>query len=150
MSYDANPYTPPNDTNSRVQAPPGAKDRRGPLLYFATAGIIAVVIAIPLLVPRSMAVKDDPNPLGYLLILISFPIGGLVYRIRSRKWPIDRTVRSRQITACYATLLLPIAAVLLTGMRGQGLHITLLSGMVSLILMAGILISGLRRSRNVA
>ncbi len=114
----------PRTTDSRARVPPGTKDRRGPLLYFATAGIIAVVIAIPLLVPRSMAVKDDPNPLGYLLILISFPIGGLVYRIRSREWPIDRTVRSRQITACYATLLLPIAAALLTGMRGQGLHIT--------------------------
>ncbi|XZE34675.1 hypothetical protein SH501x_000142 [Pirellulaceae bacterium SH501] len=150
MDHDFNPYAPPKDMDSRVQAPTSTKDRRGPLLYFATAGIIAVVIAIPLLVPRSMAVKDDPNPLGYLLILISFPIGGLVYRIRSREWPIDRTVRSRQITACYATLLLPIAAVLLTGMRGQGLHITVLSGMVSLILMAGILISGLRRSRNVA
>ncbi|XZE43834.1 hypothetical protein SH467x_003411 [Pirellulaceae bacterium SH467] len=150
MSYDLNPYAPPKDTDSCAQVPPGTTDRRGPLLYFATAGIIAAIISIPLLLSRSMAVKDDPNPLGYLLILISFPVGGFVYRMRSRKWPVDRTVRNRQINACCATLLLPIAAALLTGMRGQGFHITVLSGMVSLLLMAGILISGLRRSRNVA
>ena len=150
MAHCANPYKPSNDTDSRMQAIPGTKDRRGPLLYFASAGIIAAIIAIPLLVPRSVAVQDDPNPLGYLLILISFPVGGFVYRMRSRKWPVDRTVRNRQINACCATLLLPIAAALLTGMRGQGFHITVLSGMVSLLLMAGILISGLRRSRNVA
>lgn len=129
---------------------PTAKERSGPLLYFAGAGIIAAVMAIPLIVPRSLAVKDDPNPISYLLILISFPVGGLVYRLRSRQWPIDSTVRKRQVTACCASLLLPLAVAFLTGMRGQGLDMTILSGIVSLIFMSGVLISGQRRGRNVA
>lgn len=149
MSYDVNPYTSPNDLDSHEPVPPKTRERWGPLLYFAIAGVIAIFIASPLPVPKSIAVRDDPNPLGYLLILISFPVGGLVYRVRSRKWPIDKTVRNRQITACCATLLLPIAAALLTGMGGQGLHMTVVGGIVSLVFMASVLISGTRRCRNV-
>jgi len=148
MEQEVNPYLPPSDVDSRMPVEAATKNHRGPLLYFAAAGIIATVMAIPLIVPRSLAVKDDPNPIGYLLIMISFPVGGLVYRLRSRGWPIDGSVRNRQITACFATLLLPLAVALLTGMRGQGLHMTILSGFVSLILMSGILISGRRRSRS--
>lgn len=148
MDQDANPYLPPSGVNSRTLVETVTKNHRGPLLYLAAAGIIAAVMAIPLIVPRSSAVKDDPNPIGYLLILISFPVGGLVYRLRSRGWPIDRSVRNRQIKACCATLLLPIAVAFLTGMRGQGLHMTMLSGFVSVILMSGILLSGRRRSRS--
>jgi peptidoglycan/LPS O-acetylase OafA/YrhL len=150
MSYDVDPYTPPNDLDSHEPVPHKTRERWGPLLYFAIAGVIAVFLAIPPLVPKSIAVKDDPNTPGYVLVLLSFPAGGLVYRIRSRKWPIDRSVRKRQITAICAILLLPIAAALLTGMRGQGLHITVLSGIVSLVFMASVLISGTRRCRKVA
>ena len=148
MEQAVNPYLPPSDVDSRTPVARATKNHRGPLLYFAVAGIIAAVMAIPLIVPRSLAVKDDPNPIGYLLILISFPVGGLVYRLRSRGWPIDINVRNRQITACCATLLLPLAVALLTGMRGQGLDMTILSGLVSLILMSGILISGRRRNTS--
>ncbi len=150
MEHDANPYTLPGDVGSELPAIRTAKKHRGPLLYFALAGIATAILAVPLIVPRSLAVKDDPNPIGYLLILLSMPVGGLVYRLRSRKWPIDRTVRKRQITACFATLLLPLSVGLLTGLRGQGLHMTVLSGVVSLTFMTGIFISGLRRGRNVA
>lgn len=148
MEQDVNPNLPPSDVDSRTPVEHATKNHRGPLLYFAVAGIIAAIMAIPLIVPRSLAVKDDPNPIGYLLILLSFPVGGLVYRLRSREWPIDSTVRNRQVTASCATLLLPLAVASLTGMRGQGLHMTILSGFVSLILMSGILISGRRRSRS--
>lgn len=144
---------PPGDMDSPTPlAPstPSTNERRGPLLYFAVSGIIAAILAIPLIVPRSLAVKDDPNPIGYLLILISFPVGGSIYRIRSRKWPIDSFVRNRQITACGATLLLPLAVAIQTGMQGQGLAMTVLSGIVSLVLMSGILISGQRRCRTLA
>ncbi len=150
MEQETNPYLPPTDDTTPTPLPIGAKQHRGPLLYFALSGIIGAASAIPLIVPKSLAVKDDPNPIGYLLILTSFPAGGLVYRIRSRKWPIDETVRQRQRTACFATLLLPIAVAILTGMRAQGLHMTILSGFVSLVFMAAILVSGQRRSRPVA
>lgn len=145
MDRDSNPYSPPNNRGSQTRAESEAKARRGPLLYFVIAAIISVMLAIPLLVPRSLSVKDDPNPVGYLLILLSFPVGGFAYRLRSRKWPIDATVRQRQITACCGTLIIPFTAALLTGMRGQGLHTTVLCALMALILSIGILISGQRR-----
>lgn len=146
-----NPYLPPFDVDSQAQMEPATKNRRGPLLYLAVAGIIGAVMAIPLIVPRSLAVKDNPNPIGFVLILVSFPVGGLVYRLRSRGWPIDGSVRRRQIKACCATLLFPVIVALVTGMRGQGFHMTILSGFVSLVLTVAILISGKRRGRrNVA
>ena len=146
MEQDANPYIPPTFSSPQTTA----TNHRGPLIYFAIAGIAGAALAIPLIVPRSLAVEDDPNPIGYLLILICVPVGGMVYRFRSRKWPIDVTVLQRQRKACLATLLLPLTIAILTGMRAQGLHMTILSAMVSLILMAGILVSGQRRGRIMA
>ena len=146
MQY-LNPYSPPTkDIASPLEARP--KQRRGPLIYFALAGIVGASLAVPLIVPQSMEVKDDPNPIGYLLILFSFPVGGLIYRLRSRRWPIDKTVRHRQVIGCASTLLLPIAIAMMTGMRAQGFDMTILSGLVSLVLIAGILVSGRRRERN--
>lgn len=146
MEQETNPYLRPTDETTLTPSPIRAKQHGGPLLYFALPGIIGAASAIPLIVPMSLAVKDDPNPIGYLLILLSFPVGGLVYRIRSRKWPIDETVRQRQRTACIATLLLPVAVAFLTGMRAQGFHMTMLSGLASLVIMAAILVSGQRRN----
>lgn len=148
MERDDQPFKPPSHFDASMPLVSTPRERRGPILYFAVSGIIATILAIPLIVPRSLAVKDDPNPIGYLLILISFPVGGLVYRLRSRGWPVDITVRNRQIKACFATLLLPLTIAMLTGMRGQGFHMTMLSGVVSLILMFSLFLSGQRRDRN--
>lgn len=150
MEQDTNPYSPPIKRAEQMRSQTMATQNRGPLLYFAFAGIIGAALAIPLIVPRSLAFTDDANPIGYLVILFSFPVGGLIYRIRSRNWPMDETVRQRQRTACFATLLLPLTVAILTGMRAQGLHMTILCGIVSMVLMAGILVSGKRRSRNMA
>ncbi len=150
MDQDANPYLPPVIGAAQESSTTNATQHRGPLLYCALAGIIGAALAIPLIVPKSLAAKDDPNPVGYLLILLSFPVGGLVYRFRSREWPIEKTVRQRQRTACFATLLLPLTVAILTGMRAQGLALTILAGSVSLVLVAAILVSGQRRGRNMA
>jgi len=149
MEQYLNPYSPPTeDVASSLEAK--QKQNRGPLFYFALAGIVGAALAIPLIVPQSMEVKDDPNPIGYFLILFSFPVGGMIYRLRSRRWPIDGTVRHRQGMACFATLLLPVTIAFMTGMRGQGFEMTILSGFVSLVFIAGILVSGRRRGRNKA
>jgi peptidoglycan/LPS O-acetylase OafA/YrhL len=150
MEQDGNPYSLPIKSAEQMRSQAMATQHRGPLRYFAFAGVIGAALAIPLIVPRSLAVTDDPNPVGYLVILLSFPIGGLIYRLRSRNWPIDETVIQRQRAACFATLLLPFTVALLTGVRAQGLHMTILSGIVSLVLMAGILVSGDRRDRNMS
>lgn len=148
MEHKANPYSPPSAMEPLAAITHTGNRHSGPLLYFAVAGFLAAVISVPLIVPRSLVVKEDPNPIGFLLILSSFPVGGLIYRLRSRDWPIDRTVRRRQIAASCATLLIPAAAASLNGMQGQGLHLTMLSAIVSLALVTGIFISGQRRDRD--
>lgn len=150
MSDEENPYRPLEEMRVEPLAVHAGKQHRGPILYFAVAGICAAMLAFPFLIPGSWVVQDDLNPIGLLLVLVSVPAGGLVYRWRSRQWPIDRSVRKRQIAACFSTLLLPAVVAFLTGLRGQGLDMTVLSGVVSLVLMSGILISGTRRSRGVA
>lgn len=148
ISQNENPYSSPAYEGETGQPAAQTKEHRGPLLCFAFSMLSGALIGFPLIIPRSLAVKDDPNPVGYLLILLSFPAGGLTYRIRSRRWPIDPSVRSRQIRGCVATLAIPAIAVLLTGARGQGLTMSVFGGIISLVFMAGILVSGRRRSRK--
>ena len=150
MNIDSNPYAAPKAQPDAFSPQAIERQHRGPLLYFAVAGIIGAMLAIPLIVPRSMSVRDDPNPLGYLIILCSFPVGGLVFRIRSRHWPHDPSVSHRQWYACLATLLLPCTVALKTRMGGQGLHMTVLAAFVSLILSSAILLAGRRRYTNKA
>ena len=145
MNSETNPYVAPKGQPDAISSQAIERQYRGPLLYFAVAGIVGAMLAIPLIVPRSMSVRDDPNPLGYLSILCSFPVGGLVFRIRSRHWPHDPSVSHRQWYACLATLLLPCTVALMTGMGGQGLHMIVLAAFVSLILSSAILLAGRRR-----
>jgi peptidoglycan/LPS O-acetylase OafA/YrhL len=142
---DSNPFSPPTPSVSHTASTPKPYPDSGPLPYFSAAMLVGFLLAVPLIVPRSLAVKDDPNPVGYALILLSFPVGGLIYRIRSRNWPIDKTVRRRQIAACFATLLVPPATAFFLGSLGQGPTMAALGGIVSLSLISGILLSGLRR-----
>ncbi len=150
MKSDTNPYAAPKGQPEAIPTQVRGRRHRGPLLYFAVAGIVGAMLAIPLIVPRSISVRDDPNPLGYLIILCSFPVGGLVFRIRSRHWPHDPSVSHRQWYACLATLLFPCTVALMTGMRGQGLHMFVLAAFVSLILSSAILLAGRRRATNKA
>ncbi|MEM8671300.1 MAG: hypothetical protein AAGG48_27510 [Planctomycetota bacterium] len=147
MERDTNPYVTPNEVTQLESLPLRSSNYRGPTMYFAVAGIAGAVLAIPLIVPRSIHVRDDPNAIGYLIIILSFPVGGLIYRIRSRDWPIDETVRRRQLIACAATLLLPFSVAILTGMRAQGFLMAVVSGFISMILMVAIFLSGRRRGR---
>ncbi len=148
MNIDTNPYAAPKGQPEEIPTQVQGRRHRGPLLYFAVAGIVGAMLAIPLIVPRSISVRDDPNPLGYLIILCSFPVGGLVFRIRSRHWPHDPSVSHRQWYACLATLLLPGIVALMTKIGGQGLHMTILAAFISLIISSAILIAGRRRYTN--
>ncbi len=148
VELNESPYIPPHTSDQSTTTRKPHRTFRGPLLYFAVAGLLGAVCAMPLLAPTS--IYTNPNPIGYLVILLSLPIGGVVYRVRSRNWPIDTTVRRRQWRACLATLLLPIAIAMMTGMRAQGFHMTILGGIVSVAVMFAILISGQRRARNMA
>ncbi|HUG69296.1 MAG TPA: hypothetical protein VMM76_16210 [Pirellulaceae bacterium] len=139
----ANPYTPPTTTGHEPQPDRTDRNHRGPLLYFALGGLFGAAAAIPLVI--AIPISANPNPLGYLLVLLGVPIGGVVYRFRSRPWPIDHTARVRQIRASLATLLLPGAIAVTTGMRAQGAGLTLVGALVSASVVLGIFVAGRRR-----
>lgn len=122
------------------------RDHRGPLLYFAVGGLAGAAAAFPLV--AAIPISADPNPLGYLLVLLGVPIGGLMYRLRSRHWPIDRTIRARQIRASLATLLLPGTIAVLTRMQAEGAGLTLVGALVSASVVVGIFAAGRRRGRK--
>jgi hypothetical protein len=130
------------------KTPTGCCDRnhRGPLLYFAVGGLAGAAAAFPLV--AAIPISADPNPLGYLLVLFGVPIGGVMYRLRSRHWPIDRTVRARQSRASLATLLLPGMIAVLTGMRAEGAGLTFVGALVSASVVVGIFVAGRRRGRK--
>ena len=64
MEHDDNLSAPPSDHERIASLETGPISRRGPLLKFSAAGIIAIILSIPLIVPKSLAVKDDPKHAG--------------------------------------------------------------------------------------
>ncbi len=144
---EPNPYEPPTTIGHEPKTEHSGHNHCGPLLYLAFGGLIGAAAAIPLV--AAIPITADPNPLGYLFALLGVPLGGIIYRLQSRPWPIDQTVRARQIRASLSTLLLPGAIAFMTGMRAQGTGLTLVGTMVSASVVVGIFAAGRRRDRNV-
>jgi len=105
--------------------------RRGPALYIAGFGLLGGFGAIPFLASK--------NPIGFSVVLIGCIVGGLIYRIRSRKWPHDPTIRPRQfVYSILAVTLPPGVLFLLAGPRGQGPSIVLIGLIVGVSVTCGI------------
>lgn len=142
------PYTPPNTLNRSYpnQHTNSPSNLRGPLIYCAVSGLIGAIVAIPLLVaiPRTA----NPNPIGYLIVLLSIPIGAIVFRIRARNWPIDDSVRRKQYLFSLSVLVFPLLVTAIVGLRGQGIGFVAIGVTVSLILIFSIFATGLRRPRQ--
>lgn len=144
----ADPYAPPSVPGSELLECELPQQRRGPALYLALGGLVGAIAGTLIIVATPM--HADLNPVAYLLILTGVPVGGLAYRVRSSRWPVDPSVRSRQLRASAATLLLPTAIGVLTGMRAQGLGMTIVGALIALSLVLGIFVSGRRRCRRYA
>jgi hypothetical protein len=115
-------------------------------MFLASGGLLGALAAIPLVV--AIPISADPNPLGYLIVLLGVPIGGLAYRIRSRNYPLDDGARSRLVRYCALPLLLPALIAILTGMRAQGFMMTIVGFVIALSIIFGILLAGSRRQRS--
>lgn len=86
------------------------------------------------------------DPIGLLLPLVGCSVGGLIYRIRSRDWPIDPSVPARRWRYVLSLLILiPGTIFLLVGVRAQGAGMVMIGGIVAVAVSSGILISGNRR-----
>ena len=136
----ANPYEPPKTftkacSGNRLAGP----DRGiGPAIYVAFFALLGGVAGVPLLA--------SDHAIGFLTVVPGALFGGLVYRIRSRKWPIEPNARARRLAYALAvTVVLPGLIGSVAGLRGQGLGMTVLGLVIGAALAAGILISGDRR-----
>lgn len=141
---NVNPYESPRTLPEAAPAPhPGDRvaergRRMGPAIYIVFLALIGAVAGIPLLA--------NDNPVGFLTVFPGAVIGGLVYRLRARTWPIDPTAKVRRFSyAATVVFVLPFSVASLVGLGGQGATMALLALYVGVALAAGILISGDRR-----
>lgn len=145
MLSSERPYASPAEESAATDEADTRERVGGPLRYFAVAGAIGAFFAWPIVAPLSVSTKYDSSLTGYVIVAACIPIGALIFRIRSRNWPRDTRVRSRQRKACLATLLLPIVFAIGTGLRGQGVAMTMMAGLLAVVLIFAILLSGTRR-----
>src|SRR5262249_1944930 len=135
-----NPYEAPESSGDSADAYRSASRNRrsGPAFYIALGAFAGGLAGTPLLSEYAL--------LGYLTVIPGAIAGALVFRGRSRKWPVDPTVNRRRIGyAALVTVLIPSFMLLMIGLQGQGTAITLLGFIVGLALGLGILVSGDRR-----
>ncbi len=89
------------------------------------------------------------NPIGFAFVFIGCVIGGLLYRFRSRQWPIDPTARSRQLRYTLAVLtLIPGTIALFFGIEAQGAAMVMIGVIAGVAITCGIMVSGTRRHQK--
>lgn len=142
---DVSPFPPPQTQSQILGRTKLAKrdHRPGPAVPIAVGTLVGGLFGVPLL--------THENEFGFLGVLPGAILGELYFRVRSSNRPLDPTARKRRYGyAILTTLLFPAVAAVMTGMRGQGLEMTVLALLIGLSIAAGILISGDRRSGGVA
>ncbi|WP_234952449.1 hypothetical protein [Rhodopirellula baltica] len=135
-----NPYAPPTETETVRPVSHGANSefRRGPAWYIIFSALAGAFASVPFL--------THVPAIGLATLLIGCVVGGLIFRIRSRNWPHDPSVRSRQMLySLIAISFPPMGLFLLAGHNAQGIGIILLGALVGAFIACGIFVSGTRR-----
>lgn len=125
-----------------------------PSMHIAIGGLMGGLLGAPFITNPS-GILASPNPIGFLLVLIGLPLGGVVYRIRSFGCPIDSEARRLVNVAIFFTLVIPLVVIPLviavfevtsrgTG-SGKGLGIILMSMIVAISFSCSIIALGIRR-----
>jgi hypothetical protein len=139
-----NPYL-STATDSALEKPLTLRSRdgrKGPAMLIAIGAFLGGIAGAPLLM--------NENILGFFGVLPGSLLAGIAYRLRSANWPVDPTACYRRYR--YATLAVvpvPLLTAMVTGMRAQGLGITILAFVIGMSVALGILVSGDRRSGTV-
>lgn len=137
-----NPYSSPQSTDVDVSVDTLRRNHHGPAFYIAGGCFLGILLAVGVV---NLAHHQDLRFPVILICLCGMPIGGLIYRIRSRDWPSDHSARNRTIRYSLYSLALPMCVGMLTGMQGQGLAMTLLGGLIAASFVVGVLLAGARR-----
>lgn len=125
-------------------AEPVVARRLGPIWHVAIGGVLAGLIGGPL-ITNPWNRLANPNPLGYLVILLGFPIGAIVYRFRTKSKQVSQTaIRNRNGFLLLALLGLLTASAFTLASNGSIGYMLLVMAVLSSIL-AAILLTGVRR-----
>jgi hypothetical protein len=137
-----NPYQPPERFDHSQPAGVALNNRgRGPALYIVTGGLIAAILASPF--------HSNLNPIGLAITPFGTLAGGLLYRARSKDWPVDPRARMRQLMyAAVVIVVIPAGIAPFNGLLGPGLGAMIIGLVVGAYIAVGILASGVRRPEN--
>ena len=145
FDVNSNPYA-PSETSDHQQPVVAASNRAwGPAIYIVAGGLIAAILAAPY--------HSHLNPVGLAITPFGTIAGGLLYRARSRNWPVDPCARGGQLVFCaVAIILIPavtgLLAGLLAGFDESAGGVMIIGLIVGVCMVAGILTSGVRRPQN--
>ncbi|MEM6692124.1 MAG: hypothetical protein AAF664_22035 [Planctomycetota bacterium] len=115
-----------------------AEFRRGPAWYIVFTALAGAFASIPFLARQ--------NAVGLVMVLAGCVVGGFIFRVRSQHWPVDPTVRYRQIVYSLLAVSLPPAVLFMfAGPNGQGPGVVVIGAIVGVSIACGIFASGTRR-----
>ena len=139
---ESNPYSTPQSPLDNVDEPNVLISRyrkKGPALYIVIGAFICGLPSPIFLMAR--------NPIGLLFPLVGCISGALIYRWRSRNWPIDPNAKTRIMSYSILAIILPtmIMFILTRGGESQGAGMVIISLLVGISVATGILFSGTRR-----
>ena len=142
---DPNPYVAPtSDTElAPIKNRNGTFNRgskKGPALYIAGFSGMIGFFSVDYLM------RGDPT--GFIFPTFGAIAGGLIYRIRSRKWPVDPDVRIKQLRYTISILGITFLPAIVSGFMGPGPGLSLMTGVIGIGIIAGIFLSGTRRDGN--
>ncbi|MCC9641587.1 hypothetical protein LOC71_04825 [Rhodopirellula sp. JC740] len=136
--------------------------KRGPALYLVAGAILSAICVAPL---HALLALDAFNIVRFnnlfpvaaacAFVLFGMPVGGIVYRVRSRNWPIDPSVLSRQLWMATATLAFPLVTLAFTlplaelpSNRDRAMLLAMFAFFLAASMAAGILLAGTRRPKS--
>jgi len=146
-----NPYSPPAVTDASLgtaqESPP--EYRHGPAWYIVFSGS-AIGGAGTLFVLGQEWIRLSIGLLTVLaMVFVGCVLGGLLFRIRSLRWPDDPTVRFRQVIySLLAVVSLPVMIYSIGGANYSGLGGMMVGVAIGCSVACGIFASGTRRFRG--
>ena len=144
---DSNPYASPTAQHNSVHDNSNGEfvrgSRKGPALYIVLSAI-TVTLVFALMLGRYLVQFE---PIGFALPVIGCIVGAIIFRFRSREWPVDPNAKKRIVKYSAITILTPPALmfVLTGGGRAQGAAMVAICLLVGTSIAAGIILSGTRR-----
>ena len=144
---ELNPYAAPNSPPSSAETDSGGEftrgSKKGPAIYIVLAAI-GVTFVFALSLPKLLT---DFQPVGFAIPVIGCLIGAVIYRIRSRQWPVDPTAKARIVKYSLIACVTPpgVMFVITGGGRAQGAAMVLVCLTVGMSVAVGIILSGRRR-----